>query len=107
MTRGDASNEIEHAEFVTEATSKREAWGGAVCHPDAIIFPETCPANGIDRLSPGRPFLLKSLVTAAGALRQRERVVCCPASGRAGVTDSIAPNLLQVRRWMHLQVWEL
>jgi hypothetical protein len=36
-------------------------------------FPKTCPANGSMSL-PGRPFLLKVLCSAAGALRQRERV---------------------------------
>ena len=32
----DASSEIDLPDFVTETTSEL-AWGGAVCHPNAII----------------------------------------------------------------------
>ena len=32
----DASSEIERSDFVTETTPEL-AWGGAVCHPNALI----------------------------------------------------------------------
>ncbi len=36
MTLEDASSKLERSEFVTKTTSELN-WGGAVCHPNAII----------------------------------------------------------------------
>jgi len=62
-TRGDASSTSGHADFVTRTTSEQTVWGGAVCHPDAIISLKTCPANGpMSLVWPA--FSLKNLVSA-------------------------------------------
>lgn len=101
-TREDASCDSRHADFVTSSTSKPATRGGAVCHPDAIISLQTCPANGSMSLV-WPAFSSKDLKNlccrqpATVRLEQRDSTLNGIYS-RAGVVSSIALKLRQSQR---------